>query len=337
MRFLKLVGIENFKMWKRLSVRIMLILMVVLAILVCGLSKYVDNRDNPKHTAVTDVANWKEQAQQEVAADTAAIQAAEKSKSAVSKMEMDSTKMDLAEANYRLAHNIAPKTGQTSVWGRMISVDKSGGINGYPMSIAIITLFSLIYIAACIAGEFTEGTMKMMIARPYNRAQILTAKLASTILYALTLLGAFAVVEFIGTGVLLGFGNLGAKDLFWTGSSVLYIPTIVKLLAVYGLNMLTLLFYVIFALFLSTLFRSRSLVTGTALFMLLIGSGICLVLAVFFDWVKYIAFGISTFAQYVLKGSMIPGATLGFALVVCGIYAAVFLAGGYALFLKRDI
>lgn len=337
MRLLKLVGIENFKMWKRLSVRIMLILMVVLAVLFCGLSKYVDNRDNPKHTAVTDVMNWKVQTQKEVEVDTVAVQAAEKSKSIIDKMGLDSNKIDLAEAKYRLAHNVPPKTGQTSVWGWMTRIEQSGSMNGYPTSIAIITLFSLIYIAACVAGEFTEGTMKMMIARPYSRAQILTAKLISTILYALTLLGVFAAVQFIGTGILVGFGDLGAKDLFWTGSAVAYIPAVVKLLAIYGLNMLTLIFYVIFALFLSTLFRSRSLVTGTALFILLIGSGICMMLAVFFDWVKYIAFGISTFAQYVIKGSAIPGATLGFALVICGIYAAVFLAGSYAFFTKRDI
>lgn len=337
MRFLKLVGIENFKMWKRLSVRIMLILIVVLALLFCGLSKYVDNQENPKHTAVTDVANWKAQTQQEVASYTAAVQAAEKSKSLVDKMMLDSNKINLAEAKYRLAHNVPPKTGPTSVWDRMIRMEKSGSINGYPMSIAIITLFALIYIAGCVAGEFTEGTMKMMIARPYSRAQILTAKLVSTILYALTLLGVFAAVQFIGTGVLLGFGDLGAKDLFWTGSAMVYIPAVVKLLAIYGLNMLTLLFYVIFGLFLSTLFRSRSLVTGTALFMLLIGSGICIILAVFFGWVKYIAFGISTFARYAMTGSTIPGATLGLALVVCGIYAAVFLVGGYTLFLKRDV
>ncbi|MFT8887666.1 MAG: ABC transporter permease subunit [Ethanoligenens sp.] len=337
MGFLKLVGIENFKMWKRISVRIMLLLMVVLAILLCGLSKYVENKDNPKHTAVTDVANWKEKTQQEVTAYTAVVQAAEKSKNTIDKMSLDSNKINLAEAKYRLVHNIPPKTGLTSVWGWMIKMEDSGSVSGYPMSIAVITLFSLIFVAASVAGEFTEGTMKMMIARPYSRAQILTAKLASTILYALTLLGVFAVVQFIGMGILFGFGDLGAKELFWTGSSVVNIPAVVKLLAVYGLDMLTMLFYVIFGLFLSTLFRSRSLVTGAALFMLLIGSGICMTLAIFFDWVRYIAFGISTFAQYVLRGSLIPGATLGFALAVCGIYTAVFLAGGYFSFLKRDI
>lgn len=337
MNFIKLVSIEQFKMWKRLSVRIMLLLIVVLAVLCCGMLKYVDNRENPHHTTVTEVANWKTQTEQEVATYTQAVKAAEKSKNVLDKIGLDASKMQLAEAQYRLAHNIAPMTGYTSVWGRMIGLERSGSVNGYPMSIAIITLFSLIFISACVAGEFTEGTMKMMVSRPFTRAQILTAKFTTSFLYGLTLLGVFAGILFVGLGILFGFGDLGAKELFGTGGSVVYIPAVVKLLAIYGLNMLSLLFYLIFGLFLSALFRSRSLVTGTALFMLLIGSGICMILAVYFGWVKYIAFGVSTFARYVLSGGVIPGASLGFSLVLCGVYAVVFLVGGYMAFLKRDI
>lgn len=337
MNLFKLISIEHFKMWKRFSVRIMCLLVIAAAIGYCGLAKYVDNRNNPKHTAVTDVSDWREQAEQQVKVLPAAIKGYQNSKSIEAKMLIGYNQMQLAEARYRLAHNIAPKTGSTSVWGWMIKLETGANISDYPAFVTLIALCAVIFVTACIAGEFTEGTMKMMISRPFARGEILSAKLAASVLYMLELFGIFIVILFLGLGILFGFGDLGAKDLLWTGNQLLYVPAVVKLLALYGLNLLSLLFYIIFAFFLSTLFRSRSLATGVSIFVLLIGNGICLILLMFFNWAKYIAFGLSPFTLFLTNGNILPDITLGFSLILCGIYAAAFLVAGYFTFLKRDI
>ncbi len=337
MSFFRLVSIEHFKMWKRLSTRILFIMVLLMAVGCTVLANYSYNQNNPHHTAVTDVANWKQTEQTTVQSAKAAIKAAEKSSGVASKMLIGSEKLQLAEAQYRLKHNIAPKTGQTSVWGWMEKMETKAVISDYPAYITIIALFAVIFVSACVAGEYTEGTMKMMISRPFSRSEILTSKLAVSAVYALEMFAAFLIVEFLGLGITLGFGDMGAKALLWTGSQILYLAAPVKLLALYGLDFLSVLFYVIFALLLSVLFRSRSLATGISIFMLLIGGSIFMLLIVFFGWAKYIPFGLTTYSLFLIDGSLLPGVDLGFALLVSGLYAAAFLIASYFVFQKRDI
>lgn len=330
MEFLKLVSIENMKLWKRLSTKIMLLIILLLVIAVpCGIKVY-QNSTTKNDTKATVDKDWKEKTKLQLAQNEKQLAAVKKSSSKPMKMTQGSMEKTVAEEKYSIEHNIAPST-ETSIWKRVIDIDTTAGYGSF------IGLMLIIACTAQIAGEFSEGTMKMMISRPYSRSQILSAKLISSILYGLTLLVATFIINFVLTGALFSFTGMSTKAMLWNGTKLLYIPGFLKALAIFGLDFLTVLFYTIFAFMLSTITRSRSLATGFALFMVLFGGGLVQLAAIFFDWAKYLPFAATGFTSIVISGAAIPGVTLNFAIISSLIYIAVMLFAGYFTFQKRDI
>lgn len=327
--FFSLVSIENTKLWKRLSTKVMFIILVVIILAATGIMKYYYSSHNISNTTtVSDT--WKQDLEKKVAAEKAALEQLKKSSSKIEKASIGSTEKSIAEDEYRINNNIKPET-EMSIWTRVTSFDTNAGYG------QIIALFLIISCSALVAGEFSDGTMKMMISRPYKRFEILTAKLAATVIYGSALVAAAFGVTFLMLGILFGFTNMGGKEMLWTTNSIIYIPAVLKTLIIFGLDFLQVLFYVIVAFALSAIFRSRSLATGFSLFILLVGGGIVRMVALFFDWGKYLPFGMDSFSSFVNSGTYIQGTSLGFALVLTAIYTIIFAFAGYFVFQKRDI
>jgi len=327
--FFTLVSIENTKLWKRLSTKIMLIIMVVIIIGATGIVKYY----NVSHKASTTTKiseNWKQKLKQGIALQKIQLKAAEKETNRMAKMSIGSSKKMIAESEYRIDNNIKPES-KTSIWQRSTEFATNAGYGG------IIALLLIISCSALVAGEFSEGTMKMMISRPYRRHEILTAKLIATILYGLVLLGITFLLNFILIGIFYGFNGMGVKEMLWTNSKIIYIPAALKAIIVFGLEFLQVIIYVIVAFAISAISRSRSIATGFSLFLLLVGSTIMRQLAIFFSWGKYLPFGLTNFSSFITQGAYIEGTTLAFAIGVSAIYSIIFCFVGYWVFEKRDI
>ena len=329
MGFINLISIENKKLWKRLSSKIMLLMIVLLVIAVPSMMKiYIGKQSNQNTTQAA--ANWKDSMKQELAVQEKALSDAEKSDSKTMRMSIGSLKKVVAEDKYQLEHNIAPDNGK-NIWKTISKIDGNAGYG------SIIALMLIIACTASVAGEFSEGTMKMMISRPYSRKEILSAKLIVSILYGLTLLVAAMVISFVMVGMLFGFDGLSSKDMLWTGSKIIFIPGILKTLCVFGLDFLTVIFYTIFAFALSTITRSRSISTGFAIFMLIAGSSLVQLIGTFFNWGKYLPFATTDFTSIVSYGSRLEGITLSSAFILSAIYLIIMAVGGYVSFAKRDI
>jgi ABC-2 type transport system permease protein len=133
------------------------------------------------------------------------------------------------------------------------------------------------------------------------------------------------------------FALISASSLLWTGGEIVLLPAVVKTLIVYGLDLLQVFVYVVLAFAISTISRSRAMATGISLFLLLVGGTVSELLASYFGWGKYILFGVSNFSSYILKGSVYPGTSLGFGLIVSLIYTLMFLIVSYFTLNKRDI
>lgn len=327
--FFTLVSMENTKLWKRLSTKIMLIIMIIIIIAATGIFKYYTVSQKVKNTI--DVSeNWKQELQKNVDLQKIQLKQSESDTNKVAKILIGSLKKSIAEGEYRISNNIKPET-QKSVWLRSSEFSTDAGYGG------IIALLLIISCAALVAGEFSEGTMKMMISRPYKRWEILTAKLLATILYGLVLLVTTFLLNFIMIGIFFGFNGMGSKEMMWTSSSIIYIPAALKTAIIFGLNFLQVLVYVILAFTISAISRSRSIATGFSLFLLLVGSNIAQLLAVYFSWGKYLPFGTSNFSTFVTAGATIEGITLAFAIGLSAIYSIIFCFVGYLVFEKRDI
>jgi ABC-2 type transport system permease protein len=325
--FLTLVSIENTKLWKRLSTKIMLGILVVIIIAATSLIKAYDvsQKNNTQNT--TSVSeNWKADTQAKVEAEKASVKELESQNNKMQKTSIDSMKKTIAEDEYRINNNIKPEA-QANIWIRSSST----------VYVNLIILFLMITCAAVIAGEFSEGTMKMMITRPFSRNEILTAKLASVLLYGLLLHVIAFVLNFFMQGIFYGFSGIGATELLWAGTNIVVIPAALRAACIFGLDFLSIIVYALFAFALSAITRSRSIATGFSLFMCLAGSGILVILATLFDWGKFLPFVTVSFSTYVSNGVGISDTTLVFALIINLIYSIIFCAAGYLVFNKRDI
>lgn len=329
MRFMDLVSIENKKLWKRLSSKIMFLLVILLIIGVPCMMKVYESTQ-PKQKAPTQEANWKNSVKQDLTQQEQSLAQAEKSSSKTMRMSIGSLKKTVAEDKYQLEHNIAPASSE-SIWDTMIMLNNDVGYG------SIIALMLIIACTTLVAGEFSEGTMKMMISRPYSRREILSAKLLVSILYGLTLLVSTIVLSFVMSGLLFGFNGLSSKSMLWTGSKIIYMPGIAKILCIFGIDFLTVIFYTIFAFALSTLTRSRSISTGFSVFMLIAGSSLVQLVGVFFSFGKYLPFAVTDFNSTIAYGAKLEGVTLSFSLIMSAIYLVILVVAGYMAFEKRDI
>ena len=330
--FLTLISIENTKLWKRLSSKVMIIILVVIILAATGIVKYYNVTHKPEASKTTTEAStkWKEELQAQSDATKIQIAKTEKSSSKSEKVMLSSMRKNVAENEYRIKNDIKPSDSK-SIW---TSVSDFNGMANYSQLIALLLMITC---AAVVAGEFSEGTMKMMITRPYKRHEILTAKLAATTLYGLELMGITIVLSILLQGLYYGFNEPGAKEMLWTGSKIIYIPAALKTFIMFGLDFLQVLVYVIVAFVISAISRSRSIATGFSLFLLLVGTGIIQMLAMFFNWCKFLPFGLTNFKYFINAGSYIDGTSLGFALIVSAVYSVIFCFIGYYTFQKRDI
>ncbi|MBU3179719.1 ABC transporter permease [Clostridium psychrophilum] len=327
--FFTLVSIENIKLWKRISTKVMMIILIVIIIAATGIVKYYNvSHNTPTTTKVSQ--NWKQELKQGVALQKIQLKQAEKSNDNMSKMAIGSSKKIIAESEYRIKNNIKPET-KNSVWQRSTEFATSAGYGG------IIALLLIISCSALVAGEFSEGTMKMMISRPYKRYEILSAKLIATILYGLILMGITFFLNFIMIGIFYGFNGMGAKEMLWTSNKIIYVPALLKTIIIFALEFLQVLVYVIVAFTISAISRSRSIATGFSLFLLLVVSGIMQQLAIYFSWGKYLPFGLTNFAAFITQGAYVDGTTLSFGIIISAIYSIIFCFIGYFVFQKRDI
>ncbi|MBU3112243.1 ABC transporter permease [Clostridium lacusfryxellense] len=327
--FFTLVSIENTKLWKRLSTKIMLLILIVIILAATSIVKYYNVSHNVSNT-IKIPQNWKQELQQNIVMQKVQLKELQDGTDKMSKFMIGSTKKDIAENEYRINNNIKPES-QTNIWSRVTNFNT---VARYSFIIALLLIISC---SALVAGEFSEGTMKMMISRPYKRSELLSAKLIATILYGVVLLATTFLLNFIMLGIFYGFNGLGAKEMLWTSSKIIYIPAALKTIIIFGLDFITVLVYVILAFAISAISRSRSIATGFSLFFLLAGSGIMQMLAIFFSWGKYLPFGTSDFSSIVNTGACIEGTTLAFSLGIAFIYSIIFCFIGYFAFEKRDI
>lgn len=335
--FLSLVSIENKKIRRRVSTWVMMIILAVTILGLSGLLKYIYS--NPQiqamYTGTLQVdpdADWQTTLRNQIAAEKAQLLQAESSSEKLTKNRISQLEMYIAKDEYALEHNLGPDYLNT-VWNKVIQLDVSSN----PNVGGTIALFVIITLSALIAGEFSDGTMRMMIPRPYSRSEILTAKLISTLLYTLILFVEALVVGFIIMGLFFGFGGIGATSLFWTGSKVIEIPAVINTFMIYGLDFLQVFVFISFALLIAVLSRSRAISTGISIFLLLVGTSLFQLLATFFEWGKYIVFSVSNFSSFVSRGAPFEGTSLGFALIISALYVAAFLFFSYFSFSKRDI
>lgn len=310
----KLIQNENMKIYRRVSTWIMLIILIGAA-LVVGIFTNATAPDSVDE-------NWKQGVQQDSEMLKANIENED-----YPKLARDTFEKELAINEYRLEHDIAPTTNSKSIWTYM----------GYAAEIvSLITLFTIVVGASSVASEFTWGTIKLLLIRPVSRSKILLSKYLATILFALFSLVLLFVTSFLIGSIFFGFDG-STPHLVYRDGAVQEVHMVSHILGIFGLKSINLIMMSTFAFMISTIFRNSGLAIGLAIFLMFAGVNATALLAMKFDWAKYILFANTDLSQYLTGYVLVEGMTMQFSIIMLIIYFVIFNALTWFVFTKRDV
>lgn len=121
----------------------------------------------------------------------------------------------------------------------------------------IIVIYVVFLGATMIAGEYSNGTMKLLAIRPYSRKKILLSKLLATLFVGLIFLFITFVVTYIIGSILFGASSLPIL-LAFNAESVISVHPLISILMLFLCKTIEIIFYAIFAISISTWFKSNS-------------------------------------------------------------------------------
>ncbi|MBC2674986.1 ABC transporter permease [Listeria booriae] len=222
-------------------------------------------------------------------------------------------------------------------------------ING--ISMFLVALFSIVIASSVVASEFSFGTIKLLLIRPYKRWEILLSKYIVVMLYAVALALFTLLITYLISGVLTSFGSLtqDVSDIIPTYSengNILNtgLTAINALSTQLGFFLVELIFSMSIAFMVSSLLRSQALAVGIGLFLLFINSiagGITLMLAEKFEWFKYIfvtpLYYINMNSNAMGNTEINSGLSTSLAIGILAVYYIVFMALSFVFFQKRDV
>jgi ABC-2 type transport system permease protein len=194
----------------------------------------------------------------------------------------------------------------------------------------LVTIFASIAAADIVAGEFTWGTIKLLLIRPWTRTKVLASKLLAVFLFTLLI----SVVFFIAA-VLVSFAMYPMKTpMTFSGDTSPFIYLLEDMLYQY----VNLLVITLFSFMISTVFRSSGIAIGLSMFILFTGNIFTMLFnPVRYPWAKYVLFVNMDLSQYRGGQAGVAGMTLGFSISVLASYVLLFLIIAWIVFKKRDV
>jgi ABC-2 type transport system permease protein len=228
--------------------------------------------------------------------------------------------------NYHLNEDIRPMDG--TMWD---------GIYGSADLIVLITLFMVIVAGDSLAGEFSSGTIKLLLIRPSSRLKILVSKYVSTILFGLGLLVTLFIISVLVNGILYQFGSMDLP-LITTNEDgqVVEKNMVANLWKTYLLNVISTIMFVTMAFMISAAFRSSAMAIGISIFAVFAGQIVLEILQPY-EWSKYLLFANTDLSQYLSGAPYQEGMTLAFSITILIVYFVIFNLVSWFVFTKRDV
>ena len=235
-------------------------------------------------------------------------------------------KQQIAVNDYHLEKNIRSTDG--TMWD---------GVNGSANLMIVITIFTIIIVGDSVAGEFSSGTIKLLLIRPASRVKILVSKYISFLLFGMLLLLTLFVISVAVNGILYGFGYMDLPLISMNAEGkIVERSMVLNLWKTYMLGGVSTVMYVTLAFMISSAFRSSAMAIGFSIGALFAGN-IVLEALQRFDWSKYLLFANTDLTQYLIGRPFQEGMTLSFSIGVLAVYFLMFNLISWLLFTRRDV
>ncbi len=152
----------------------------------------------------------------------------------------------------------------------------------------VIIIFCVVLAGSMIAGEHSNGTLKVLALRPFSRRKILSSKIRATLIFGFIYILFSALVLGIMGYFMYGFDLTPIVSVF-NASVVFAVSPIVMMLIYIALLMLKLAFYVLIACLISVVLRSNVWAVTISLLIYVISSVFSILFATTY-WYAYTPF-----------------------------------------------
>ncbi len=214
----------------------------------------------------------------------------------------------------------------------------------------LIIVFTMFMLASIITAEQDQGTIKLLLVRPFSRSKILSAKLLATFFFSFCFLALSTIITFVGGYFRFGLPALEKVLLTFNATSTFAISPIWAMLIFMASNLLDIIFYLIVATLLSVAFKSYASAITTSLITVIISILISIFLAnsVVYAFLPFTTISLFRFFgnSFLPTGDSIlnafflmpisPGMSIISSVLVSGIFCLVIYIISFNLFNKRD-
>ncbi len=308
-----LVVNESMKIYSQKLTWILLLLLVAITIA----ASVVGKTDGIK----TNTGNWRAETTQLVRQYEERLKITELSSTLRADAE---NKLMIAE--YRLVNDIPTPPGNP--WSALLN---------FSGLVEIVIIFAIIIAADIVAGEYTAGTMKLLLIRPHSRTKILFSKYIAVSLFAIVMLAILVVCGYATNVMLYGPSDIHKTDLFLNQyGQIIQQKVVMQVIKMYGLSIFPIMGYVTFAFAISTILRNSALSVGISLFIMIAGNSMIEVTAKM-EWLKYLPFANSDISLYLFNLPARPEMTLSFSISVLIVYIIALSLISWLIFTKRDV
>ena len=204
-----------------------------------------------------------------------------------------------------------------------------------------ILIFIIMIAGGIISDEFSKGTIKLLLVRPYSRNKILFSKLIVCFLMLIFIIAFTAGSQFVIGGIIHGFDSTTVPAVIYNYNTR-QIETMNIAIYIFITSIAKLPIYI---LLMTLAFACSTIFVNTAVSIVIpllgyMGSAIINQLALLYD-IKILRYFVTPnwdLSQYLFGGlSNFEGLTMPFSIIICLVYLLIMIVTSFIVFKKRNI
>ncbi len=205
----------------------------------------------------------------------------------------------------------------------------------------VMMIFIFMIAGSIVSQEFSNGTIKLLLIKPYKRVKILLSKYITVIMSVLFSCLIMILFQVIVGGLFFGFDSLSTPVLVYSS-----VNDALETYNIFNYVLLNVVAYFPYLLIIGTLaFAASTIFANTALavvsgFVGYIGGDIVMSLLSGVNkwWIKYLVCFNWDFSPYIFNTiPIVKGVSLPFSLAICFITLLILLIPTFIIFKKKDI
>ncbi len=214
----------------------------------------------------------------------------------------------------------------------------------------LIVIFTMFMLASILSAEQDQGTIKLLLVRPFNRGKILSAKMLAIFFFSLCFLALSTIISAVGGYFMFGLPQLSEVLLIFNGTTTFTLAPI-WVMALFLLScILDIVFYLILATLLSVCFKSYIGSVTTSLIVVVVSMVVsifltntpiyafmpftCISLFRFFGN-AFVPTG-SEFINYFFLTPISSGMSIYSSILISGLFSIIIYIVAFQIFRKRD-